>query len=175
MKLIWNPGTLARDLNAEDGITKVLANPGQPPAREATFDHFLVMGLTPTATTVTVGVDGPAEVVGADLNTFAQGGISSIGALRHLRVWARRKAGSTGTIAAQTIIFGGTDGPAMVEMGRIKVAAAAAGADPVSDVFDQSFHAGHANFSNGLVGVFMLNLTAADPDLEIVLEIYGNA
>jgi hypothetical protein len=58
------------------------------------------------------------------------------------------------------------------EMGRIQVLAAAAGAEPVSDFFDQSFVNGHALFSVG-PGPFMLSLSGgADADLEVVTEFY---
>lgn len=175
--LVHNVGTLQRALVADDGITRVnLAIGTPPPVRESSPDAHLALAITPTATHVFIAVDGLVAVTGASVRLSSQVGLSTPAAadLRHLRVWARRKPGTSGAIAAQIIRFGqGDSGSLDYEMGRISVIAEAAGTtDPVTDVFDQGFANGHALFALGSTDGFCCALTEVDPDLEIVVEMH---
>lgn len=136
--------------------------------------HFLC--LTPTAGTVKLTApDNVFTITDGNIRAESQYAEDPPAAanLRYLCVWARRKPGSTGTILAQTIQFGGSSvGNAVQEMGRIDVAAAAAGAEPVSDVFCQQYMSGHSLFTCSSTQEFYIVFSAgADPDLELVFEL----
>ena len=173
--LHFAPASLRCQLTAEDGVTGLVTATGEPPGILHTgITRHLRTAFTPTATTVLLCYEGGYTFTGATARGIASTGADIESAkLRHLRLWARRKPGTTGTIAASTIAFGASDGVEMTQMGLIKVAAAASGEEPVSDVFDMSFGNGHLNFTMSSSEPFMLQLSAVDPDLELVLEAYG--
>lgn len=173
--MICTPAQLQRDLVAEDGVSRIHLTMGDPvPVLSSPVGH-LGLSLTPTATTVFIGIDGPVSVTGASVRLSSQVGLAAPGYadVRHIRVWARRKPGTTGALAAQIIQFGKGDGVTLeAEIGRINVLAAAAGEDPVADFFDLPCVGGHANFAIGTSDGFQIDLTAVDTDLEIVMELH---
>lgn len=178
--LSFAPGSLHRRLFANDGGAGIIIETGAPAViHHDPADKHLVLAWTPTATDVTIVADGAVTVVGGTVRIQACNYTEEMPAakLRHLRVFARRKPGSTGAIAAQVITFGGSDGETINEMGRIQVLAAAAGEDPVCDFFDQSFVNGHDLFSLGGSTPFMLALSGGAflSGLEVVTEFYGKA
>ncbi len=173
--LTWS-SRLQRSLLADDGVTRLSLTMGEPPVISTEPDGHLALALTPTATTVFIAVDGPVDVTGASVRLTSQVGLTApaYADLRHLRVWARRKPDTSGAIAVQVIKFGKGDGTTLGdEIGRISVLAEAAGTtDPVSDVFDQTFVAGHVNFALGTSDGFQIDLSSIDTDLEIVIEMH---
>lgn len=107
------------------------------------------------------------DVADADLNqAFGQG--DGLGDIRALLAYARRKSGTTNTIAAQTVTIRKNDGAGTV-LGVFTVATAAASAAPASGLVNQEW------ISGAVSGVTALHVTvtAADPDVEIVLIALG--
>jgi len=176
--LIHTPGRLQRSLVAEDGITRIEIGAGEPPVSYSNPDAHLLVALTPTATHVLFAIDGPVDITGASVRFSSQVGLGtpSPSDLRHLRVWARRRPGTTGAIATQIIRFGKGDDTALAfEIGRISVLAEAAGTtDPIGDVFDQPYCAGHPEWAIGTSLSFRIDLTEVDPDLELIIEMHWN-
>lgn len=160
------------------GVNLLDPSLGQPPAQSFEAEmQWHCLAFTPTTGTVELGGAGQMLVSGAALRSESQYAVAEPTAanLRHLRVWARRKPGTSNTIAAQVVRFGGTSSGSLVEMGRISIATAAAGEDPVSDVFDQAYLNGHANFTATDDNPFFIVTGSTDPDVEIVVEIFAVA
>jgi hypothetical protein len=180
--LHFSPGTLVRDIHLADGVTNIVPGTGNPrPVVATDADWHMTFALTPTSTAFTISKvetdEGMLTVTGATARLQSCAGLDPIGstALRHLRVFARRKPGTTGSMAAQTITFGGTSssGATFNEMGRISVLANSGTGEPDADFHDKSYVAGHASFSITETNPFKVNITAVDTDLELVIEIYG--
>ncbi len=162
---------------AAQGIASLDPSMGTPPARVTDASmQWHCLALTPTAGTVKLTApDNILTITDGTIRVDSQDAIDPPNAsnLRYLCVWARRKPGSTGAIAAQTIQFGGSSvGNSIQEMGRIHVAAAAAGEEPVSDVFCQQYLSGHSLFTCSDTQEFYIIFSAgADTDIELVIEL----
>lgn len=133
--------------------------------------------FTPSGTTVTMSFyyddTVPALVFSGATPRISFAAGVAFAAIRHYRVWGRRKPGSTGSIAAQTVKLQSWDGSAYVEVARIGISAAAAGAEPVSDYLDVPKHAGDSRFYFDAAHPFKFIFDSADSDLEIVFEAEG--
>jgi len=161
----FSPGT---------GATAVAFQTGTPPPviSEGLTACFST-AFTPSGTTVTMYYSEPAMVfTGAAARINAAFG-ATFAAIRHISVWARRKPGTTGSIAAQTVKLQGWNGSAYEEVARINVSAAAAGAEPVSDYLSLPKHAGDTRYYFGSAHPFKFIVDSADPDLELACDAYG--
>lgn len=176
-KLVHQPGQLLRELYAKDTFTGMRPNMGEPPAVSHSGDiHHVCLALNPTGTLVTLELDaGAFNYDNTNVRLQSLSHTLAFAVIRHLRIWMRRKPGTTAAMVSQEITFGGSDGTTMYEMGRLFMSAAAAGAEPVSDVYDQSFHAGNDYFTIEAGTPFMIGGITEDAPLEIVVELYGTA
>ena len=171
-KNIVSPPSSQRELYGNDGITGVVLNNGRPApfATEATF----VFGLTftPTATSCTFGPDSGALIftnISIAANVIVGTGLNDALPF-HFRAYARRKPGTSGAIVAQTVII--KDGAGSVELARFQVAAAAAGADPVSTWVDIP-SIGDSRWTLGDGEALTVTITAVDTDFQIIIEAIG--
>lgn len=170
------PHRFDRTLYGSDGVTKYVPGLGGPSSYQFTdADAWVSLALTGTGTTVTVGhAYGSMSLTNADARINASGGTNFTSA-RVLRVWARRKPGATGAIAAQKVVVKCWDGAALTEVGRIYVAAVAAGTEePICDPLD-IIRSNTADSLINFLAAHPLNLIydAVDSDLEVCLEAYG--
>ena len=170
------PARLDRTLFGADGVTKYAPGLGGPASYQFTdADAWVSLALTGSGTTVTVGhAYGSMSLTNATARINASGGTEFTRA-RALRVWARRKPGATGSIAAQKVIVKCWDGAALTEVGRIYVSAVAAGTDePVCDPLD-IIRSNTADSLINFLSAHPLNLVydSVDSDLEVCIEAYG--
>lgn len=174
--------TLAAALFRGDGVSRFASPLGSPnPVDLSDVDSGFCMAFTPTGTTVSFAADGPITPTNATVRVYDSFGsaagtptpvFESLETLRFLRVWARRKPGATGTIAAQLIIVKSKASP--VEIGRLRVGAAATG-EPASDVVCLTAIADHANWALNGSDTLSFVFESADADLEVCVECYGKA
>ena len=134
----------------------------------------LYLAFTPTNTTVTINPTGENAVTFT--NATARVSLCTadpISGSYFLFARARRKPGTTGAIAAQTIRIYIDDTPDK-EFGLFNVEAAAEGADPVSG-FVSCFYVANVGDSRMNLGATSLkvDVSAADSDLEIEITIAG--
>ena len=151
----------------------------RPPASLASNNNhntFFAVGITPKAATSTVIVPADAltyasvdDAADTDLNAVFPSQGDGFGDLRRLMVYARRKPGTTGAIAAQTVTVRKTDGSGTV-LATFSYPAAAASTELECSGVDQTWKASvitapasfHFTFSVG-----------ADPDVELVALFWG--
>lgn len=169
----YRPGVLSTNLLMPNGFTRILPPNVALPAYDFT-DCLCAIGaaFTPSSTSVTI------NPTATDAITFTNGsarefiaiGATSLTAAKFFVLGARRKPGTTGAIAAQTIAFVINS----VTLATIKVSAAAAGADPAvgcailctpDDAADSRFSVASQDIT--------VNVTAADTDLEIFFLMIG--
>lgn len=170
------PSRLEGNLYGADGVTRYSRGLGAPASYQFTdADAWVSLALTGTGTTVTAGhAYGTMTLTAATARINASGGTEFTRA-RYLRVWARRKPGATGAIAAQKICVKCWDGSTLTEIGRIYVSAVAAGTEePICDPLDII----RSNTVDPLINFLAahpLNLVydAVDSDLEVCIEAYG--
>lgn len=256
MKVIVPPPTpVYRDYRhgGEDGL-RVTIPDASLTAVEHTVDAWLYALISPngTDTSAAISISGANEVTVDNATAIlAQCENDALETLHYLRVRARRRSGSTGAIAAQTIrllcspvractvdntteiitatghglsegqlvwfeatvlptgltaitnyyvrdvtansfkvsaTLGGSAvnitsngtavfyNPINLELGRLRVLAAAAGADPVTDYIEQSFSEGSQLWScGGSSGVLSVEFESSDIDLELEIEAAGEA
>lgn len=181
-QLTIKPARLDRTLTRSDGVTGVQVNVGEPKAVRLNGSTLpsahLICAFTPSATTITINFNGADTLAisggTARISSAVGAGIANDTPF-HVRLWARRKPGTTGAIVAQTITLKGGSSGANT-LGSIRVAAAAAGADPVCDFLDLPCVAsGNTNHTFDSTDKVTITVTAADTDLEIVYEAYGTA
>lgn len=145
------------------------------PETSGNWNGLVAAALTPLATAFwlsheTAGGQPPA-VDECTLNSWCTQHVG-ISTLRFLRVFARRKLGSAGVIAAQTINIYKTSAGGTL-LGTISVAGAAAGANPVSDVFEKRWEAIGVTPILTAVNPLYFSCTAADADLEVCVLAIG--
>lgn len=129
---------------------------------------YAAFTMTSTSGTLTCSTEGVITPSGCTLREYYN--IKPLAAdAVFFAATARRKPGTTGSIAAQNVVISVNS----VEVGRFAVAAASAGLDPGVGhiVFYNS--AGDARV-NLATYPFTIGVTAADADLEIVLWMVGN-
>lgn len=172
-KNIVSPPSSQRELYLNDGITGVVLNNGRPAPFTTAGTFVFGLAFTPTSTSCSIGVDSGGLNV-SNVSTPGASVIVGIGlndALPfHIRTYARRKPGTSGAIVAQTVII--KDGADSVELGRFQVAAAAAGADPVSGWLDLPIFT-DSRWTLGDGESLTVKVTAVDTDFEIVFEGIG--
>lgn len=182
MTVTLQPPSFFRALTLRDNLTPVAPPSGAPaPLSFTDVNAYLFTSFTPSGTTVTLAFstsDAPmpsrVEVTGATTRVnFCEG--TALNTIRAFVAYARRKPGTTGAIAAQTVKFQGWNGSAYEEVARLNVLAAAAGADPVSDFLYLPKAAGDSRFYFAAAHPFKVLVDAADTALEIVVEAYGKA
>lgn len=181
--LLFSPGALTGKITLADGVTEVnpLQSMGLPRGVAVGTDWHMAFALTPTSTTVTIahmvdsGISGLYALTGATARLVSTSGADDVVAanLKHLRVFARRKPGTSGAMVAQSVIFGGTAAGSMAEIGRISVLANSGTGEPDSDFYDQSFVNGHSRFTADETTPFRITITAVDTDLELVVAIFA--
>lgn len=145
------------------------------PQTSGTLNSLVVAAVTPTAASFSLVHEtaGGQPPVADDctLNSWWTQH-DGLGTLRYLRVFARRKPGTAGAIVAQTISVYKTSAGGTL-LGTITVGAAAAGAEPVSDIFEKEFrNIGITPIGTGANPLFF-TCTAADTDLEVVVLALG--
>lgn len=141
------------------------------------FNTLFFAAFTPTAATCSIYLSEEGVMGGTNMTLDAwltQG--TELGTLRYLRIYARRKSGTTGTVASQSFTFyRGTAVGTLI--GSIRVGAAAAGEEVVSDVFPKEYRETVGNLPDILTEAqplfFSTTAGAADPDLEIVVLALG--
>lgn len=179
MRFSIHPGALVRQLKraTTDGdVSSLPAFPatGEPPVVNLATDAITAWALfqfTPPDTSAEIGWTDVPSAEGGTAVTFRGGSIASI---RHILMWAQRKAGATGSIAANTAILKG-DNSGYTEIGRITIGASTSG-EPASDILSIIRQGtNEAWLSNISSSPFHVDMTSADPDLEICLLILGVA
>lgn len=177
--LTVSPARIERQLSRSDGISSVdFPGLGAPRRLHDTgFTGHLVCAFTPTGASVTLAFDGTdaLAITGGTARVTSVVGQGLDAALPfHVRLWARRKPGTTGAIIAQTITLKGGASAANT-LGKIFVEAAAAGAHPVCDFLDiPRYAAGDSQHTWDSTDTVVITCTGADTDLEIVYEAYGS-
>ncbi len=130
--------------NFSHGFTGVsITGFGSPPAvsvEDSTINAWATLKFSPGAPTVTLTWDSGNPTLAGILGAAAAYSLSRGTAMatpRFLRLWAKRRATATGAIRAQTISIQSHDGTSYVTIGRIDIAATAAGtAEPVATWHD---------------------------------------
>lgn len=162
-------------LLAEDELTRVALTGNMHRLTRFTAtdcDAWVDVALTPSSTTVTIGPDGvsQATISGATarMNQFCG---TDFAKARHLRVWARRKPGTSGAITAQKILVKCWNGSALAEVARLYVGADSGAGEPATDIVDIQ----RRNTADSLINFLSahpLNLVfdSADSDLEVVIQ-----
>lgn len=179
--LLFSPGALTGKITLADGVTEVnpLQSMGLPRGVSLEADWHMALAFTPTSTTVTFHNDTSGEglysITGGTVRLASTRGSEDVAAdkLKHLRVFARRKPGTTGAMVAQTVVFGGSSSGAMAEIGRLDVLANSGTGEPDSGFFDQAFVAGHTRFTANSTNPFRITVTAVDTDLELVVVMFA--
>lgn len=171
--LTVHPPATTENLFEFDGAVGIALNAGAPAHFHAAGTFVVFLAFTPTATSCSflldAGTIAPSNMT-QTANKMVGTGLDDALPF-HARFFARRKAGTTGAIVAQTVII--KDEGDTVELGRFQVAAAAAGADPVTGwlslpiITDSRWTMADGE---GLV----IKVTAVDTDLEIVAAIIGS-
>lgn len=159
-----------------DILTDAGGNPGVPDflfpnaekditAATAFYAAFTPTGTSVTLTSATEGIITPSGcTLRESYNTKPH-----LGSTVLFAATARRKPGTTGSIAAQTVVFSVNS----VQIGRLTVPAAAAGIDPVCG-YTTYYHSTGDTRTDLSTYALAVSVTAADPDLEIVVWMIGN-
>lgn len=170
----YRPGVLKTDVTLTNGATRVLPPNVNLPPRDWTNCSCMVGGcFTPSGTSVTINPTG-TDAISITNGTFRESvgiGSTAMASAKYFVLGARRKPGTTGAIVAQTITFVINS----VTLATIKVASAAASADPVAGyvILTAPDEAPDTRFditANDIV----IGCTAADTDLEIFFLIIGD-
>lgn len=170
----YRPGVLKTDVTLANGGTRVLPPNVNLPALDWTNCSCMVGGcFTPSDTTVTINPTGTdaISITNGTFREYVAIGSTALAAAKFMVLGARRKPGTTGTISAQTITFAINS----VTLATIKVAAAAASADPgvgynILAIPDEASDTRFDITTNNIV----IGCTAADSDLEIFFLIIGD-
>lgn len=134
-------------------------------AASALYAAFTMTGTSGTLASTSEGVITPTNcTLRESYNTKPH-----IGGAVLLAATARRKPGTTGSIAAQSVVFTVNS----VEIGRFSVPATSAGLDPECGYVCFYNSAGDTRVDLATYSL-TIGVTAADPDLEIVVWIVGN-
>lgn len=170
----YRPGVLSTNLLMPSGLTRILPpNVVVPPIDWTDCNCAIGCALTPSGTSVTVNPTGTDAITFTNATVtepFIAIGSTAFAAAKFFILGARRKPGTTGAIAAQTIAFVINS----VTLATIKVAAAAAGADPEVGyaILCTPDSAADTRFSIASQDI-TINVTAADTDLEIFFLMIG--
>lgn len=169
-------GTIVADLDHTGGLTAkfpAFPIPGITIPINGGPACSLYCAFTPSASTVSINETGENAITftGATAREYVSSAFGSITEGHFFAATAQRKPGSTGDIAAQTVVVyqevGGTDD----ELGRFNVEAALAGANPVCGFFVCANVVGEER-----IGITDITITCtSDADLEIQLWIIGVA
>lgn len=176
------PPHLAGLITRSDGVTPVgfLEAMGTPlPLSSTALTGHLLCAYSPTGTTASInftsGVADNVSISGgtARVKSAVGTGLDNTAAFI-VGLFARRKPGSTGAITAQTLTLKGGSGAANT-LGKVYVAAAAAGAEPVSDFLylPRFAQPGDSLHTWSATDPVVITNTAADTDLEIVYGAIG--
>jgi hypothetical protein len=121
-----------------------------------------------TGITITPGISQPAiSGAGATVLKALSSNGYTISSLRALLVFARRRPGTSGSIAAQTVTIRADDAAGTI-LGTIEIPAAAAGADIVSDLFYKEWNVTAATIS----AIHLVH--TADTDVEFMVAMAGH-
>lgn len=156
-------GTTIRPLNA-------YCPPYNPDDGGFSPDTVLAVAFSPTdvAVTVTPTADYAVTVTNGTAREYIAIGAHTIAAACYFRCFARRKPGSTGSIAAQDI----TITLDSVTLGILHVNAAAAGVDPVTGSIEIAHPSGDDRFNLAGFGL-VFTFASADADVEVFFELVG--
>lgn len=134
---------------------------------------ILAAAFVATGTTVTInpGGEDTVAIAGGTIRECCCVNGHNMATAYVLRASARRKAGTTAAIVAQTVIITIN----AVEIARFSVLAAAISADPVAGYVEQAMPAGDARFAFVTPWDLVFTVTAADPSLEYFVEVLGRA
>lgn len=168
------PGVYSRSLNTSDGSTGLTLNNGTPsPLTLSDASGVLALAFTPTATSGSFSVTaGVLTATGATvrLKAVVNDGIDT-SAPYTLRVFARRKPGTTAAIAAQLITI--KDSTGTIKLAEVYLSSALANAEPVSDFIDVPRANGDTRWSLSTGQNLLFTVTSVDASVEVVVELVG--